>query len=190
MKIFIRFAALGLFLFAHTTLFSQNISKYLDDGRIAGCRNILSIGYDPLSRELPVSFEHWVVSRFSIVLGGGPISIARQSWLIPDEPLTMKQSGIGLSAFIKAKVYFGKFPERAYITMYPRFNLMDHKVFTDAAILNFGYQRLIVNKILLGAEAGFGFRFYHDESWAFQEGDSDLSWQPHFPLTVNISYLF
>lgn len=190
MKIFIYWTCVVLMISQGKGGYSQDISRYLDDGYRAGCRNIISIGYDPLSGEVPMAFEHRALSKFSYVIGGGPICIARQNWLIPDEPLPIKQSGIGLSVFIKAKIYFHKFPERAYLSLYPRISLMDHKVFSDLFILNFGYQRIIVKKVLLGVEAGFGFRFYHDSSWAFRQGDSDLTWQPHFPVSINIGYLF
>lgn len=190
MKIFVYCSFVILLISQGNRGYSQDISRYLDDGFKAGGRNIISIGYDPLSGEVPMAFEHRVMSNFSCVIGGGPISISRQNWLIPDEPLPIKQSGIGLSAFIKAKIYFHKFPERAYFTLYPRINLMDHKVFSDLFILNIGYQRIIVKKILLGVETGIGVRFYHDSSWAFWQGDSDLTWQPHIPVSINIGYLF
>ncbi len=190
MRTFLYSSFLSFFLIISICSYSQDISRYLADGGKSESRNIISFGYDPLNGEFPIKFEHWVVSRFSYEIGGGPVLIDRQNWLLPDEPLPIKQSGLGFSAFIKAKVYFKKFPERFYITLYPKFNFMDHKVFTDAAILNVGYQRIILNRVMLGVESGFGFRIFKDPSWAFEEGDQGITWQPQIPLSLNIGYLF
>ncbi|NVO20197.1 MAG: hypothetical protein HXX13_10875 [Bacteroidetes bacterium] len=172
-----------------TKVFSQDISRYLDDGNVSGCKNIISIGYDPLNGELPFKFEHSVLRKFSYEVGGGPVWLSRQNWLVFDDPLPIKERGLGFSAFIKAKLYFGNFPERAYITIYPKLNWLDHKIYIDAAVLNIGYQRIIVNKLIIGAETGFGFRIYRDPSQEFLEDQSYIIWKPHIPLTFNISFL-
>jgi hypothetical protein len=190
MKFYILFIFTALILILSTEGKSQDISQYLKDGNRSESKNIISIGYDPLNGELPIKLEHWVVSRFAFEIGGGPVWLTKQNWLLPDDPLPIKQTGLGFSAFLKAKVYFSKFPERHYITIYPKINVMDHKVFVDAAILNLGYQRIIFNKILLGVEAGFGFRIYRDPSWIVIEGESDIIWSPHVPVSINLGYLF
>ena len=182
--------SVSLLLMLTTETYSQNISRFLEDGHVSESKNILSIGYDLLNGEIPFKIEHSVTSKFSFEVGGGPVWLAKQNWLFMDNPLPIKETGVGFSAFIKVKLYFRTFPERMYITIYPKINWLDHAVFTDAAVMNVGYQRIIVNKILLGAEAGFGFRIYRDTSWAFLGEKSEIIWKPQIPLTCNISYLF
>ena len=174
----------AIVLFENTSVFSQDISQYLNDGGVSQAKSIISIGYDPLNGVLPISFERLLVSRLSLVVGGGPVWLKIQGFLSPDDPLPIKHTGIGYTAFIKAKVYFRQFPERFYTAIYPRFTVMDNKLFMDIALVNAGYQRIVFRKIILGAEAGVVFRFYNDSM------EAGSSTQIQLPVTVNFGYLF
>jgi len=145
-------------------LYSQDISGYLDDGIGSKGKNILKIAFDPLNGELPLIFEHSFGEKFSLEAGGGPVWIAMQNRFYKDEPLPINQTGVGFTAWIRPKVYFRSYPEQFYISAYPKFTVMDKKLFFDVAWMNIGYQRIILNRLVIAAEVGVGFRFYKDSS--------------------------
>lgn len=166
---------------------SQDISKYLDDGTNRTALNIISAGIDPLNISFPVKFERRVVRKFSYVIAVAPLVIEKQHWF--DEFPSIKPTGIGFSASVRAKVYTKSFPERFYFNLYPQITVMDGKRFIDACAGG-GYQRIIFRKIAIGAEIGFGFRFFKDTNYGVLEGESDWWGIPYFPVSVNLGYLF
>jgi len=182
--------AIVLLLFYSTGVNSQNISKYLNDGTHSTSKNIIFIGYDAFNGELPIIFEHSVISKFSFQAGGGPLWLAKQSFMHPDEPLPLKQTVMGWNAFIKAKIYLGTFPERFYVTIYPEINLMDKKIFYDISIFNVGYQRVILKKLVVGAEVGATFRLYKDPIVAGSVELKNTSVVFQIPATLQMGYLF
>ncbi len=182
-KILITLLLLLLGIFAK----SQDISKYLDDGVKGTARNIISVGIDPLNLSIPIKFERRVVNKLSYIIAVAPLVIEKQKWF--DEFPSIKPTGIGFSASLRAKVYSGLFPERIYFSMYPQISFMDGKRFIDACVGG-GYQRIIFRKIAISADIGFGFRNFKDTNYGILEGESDWGLIPYFPVSVNLGYLF
>jgi len=166
---------------------SQNISKYLDDGTNKTAHNILSVGIDPVNISFPVKFERRVIRNFAYVIAVAPLLIEKQHWF--DEFPSIKPTGIGFSASVRAKIYAKAFPERIYFNLYPQISFMDGKMFIDACAGG-GYQRIIFRKIAISADIGFGFRFFKDTNYGVLEGESDWGAIPYFPFSVNLGYLF
>jgi len=96
---------------------------------------------------------------------------------------------MGYSASIRAKYYYNEFPERMYFIFYPQINIMDGMIFTDV-IGSIGYQRVILRKIVISGDAGFGFRFFKDPRYSNYASEVQSTIIPHFPVTVNVGYLF
>ena len=181
----------AIFLVACTSLYSQNISKYLDNGIRSEGKNILKIGYDPLNGELPLIYEHLAIkNKFSFEVGAGPVWLEKQNNLHPDEPLPIKQTGLGFTAWIRPKVYFRSYPERIYVSSYPKFTIMDKKLFIDIALLNIGYQRIVLRRMIIAAEAGLAFRFYKDPLWEGSVEVSNTTVHIQVPVMVNLGYMF
>ena len=67
---------------------------------------------------------------------------------------------------------------------------MDKKLFFDVALMNIGYQRIILNRIVIAAEVGVGFRFYKNSSGNSSVEHSDNTVQILFPVLLNLGYLF
>lgn len=186
MNIFkISFTSLLLFLSIFGN--SQNIAKYLDDGSNRTSRNILSVGFDPFNGELPVKFERKLTMNLACVVTASALVIEKQNWFDDDSPI--KPDGIGYSASIRVKYYYNEFPERMYFSLYPQINVMDGIVFTDV-IGSLGYQRVILRKIVISGDVGFGFRFFKDPRYSNYEMEVQSTIIPHFPVTVNVGYLF
>jgi hypothetical protein len=180
-----------IFLIACTSLlYSQDISSYLDDGVGSEGRNNIKIAFDPLNGELPLIFEHSFGRKFSLEVGSGPVWIAMQNRFQQDDPLPIKQTGVGFTIWVRPKVFFHTYPERLYVSAYPKLTVMDNKLFFDVAWMNFGYQRIILNRIVIGAEVGVGFRFFETSSGDISDEQFDN--QVHFllPVLINIGYLF
>ena len=182
-KIFISSCLLFLSIFVK----SQNISKYLDDGTNRTAHNLLSIGFDPINISFPVKFERRVVRNFAYVVAVAPLIIEKQRWF--DEFPSIKPTGIGFSASVRAKIYAKAFPERTYFNLYPQISVMDGKIFIDAC-LGGGYQRIIFRKITISADIGFGFRYFKDTNYGVLEGETGWGAIPYFPVSVNLGYLF
>jgi hypothetical protein len=124
-----------LFWLACTSfLYSQDISGYLDDGIGSEGKNMLKIAYDPLNGELPLIFEHSFGRKFSLETGTGPVWIAMQNRFQKDDPLPIKQTGLGFTVWVRPKVYFRTYPERIYVSSYPKITVMDNKLFFDVRL--------------------------------------------------------
>ena len=171
-------------------LYSQDISGYLDDGIGSEGKNMLKIAFDPLNGELPLIFEHSFGRKFSLEAGAGPVWIAMQNRFQKDDPLPIKQTGFGFTAWVRPKVYFRTYPERIYVSVYPKFTVMDKKLFFDVALMNIGYQRILLNRIVIAAEVGAEFRFYKNSSGNSSVEGFDNPVHILFPVLVNIGYLF
>jgi hypothetical protein len=173
-------------LFLSIFIKSQNISKYLDDGTKRTARSIISVGFDPVNGSLPIKFERRLAKNFAYVVAVAPLLIEKQSWF--DEYPSIKQTGIGFSASIRAKVYFKQFPERMYINLYPQITIMDGKVFTEP-LVSLGYQRVLFRTIVINADIGFGFRIFKDTCFGVLEGETARGLIPYVPVSINIGYL-
>ncbi|MCX6305922.1 MAG: hypothetical protein NT040_13250 [Bacteroidetes bacterium] len=180
-----------LFGIAFTScLLSQDISGYLDDGISSKGRNILKIAFDPLNGELPLIFEHSFGRKFSLEAGAGPVWIAMQNRFQTEDPLPIKQTGVGFTAWVRPKVYFRSYPEQLYFSAYPKFTVMDKKLFFDVALLNIGYQRILLRRIVIAGEVGAEFRFYKNSSGNSSAEGSDNTVHILFPVLLNLGYLF
>jgi hypothetical protein len=166
---------------------SQDISKYLDDGSKGTARAIISVGFDPVNGSLPVKFERRVAKNFAYVIAVAPLLIEKQKWY--DEEPSIKKTGIGVSASIRAKFYFREFPERMYVNLYPQITIMDGKVFIEP-LISLGYQRVIFRKIVINTDIGFGFRIFNDTCFGVLEGETAGGLIPYVPVSINIGYLF
>ena len=171
-------------------LHSQDISGYLDDGIKSEGKNMLKIAFDPLNGELPVIFEHSFHRKFSLEAGAGPVWIAMQNRIQKDDPLPIKQTGLGFTAWVRPKVYFRMYPERFYVSFYPKFTVMDKKLFFDVAWMNIGYQRILLNRIVIAAEVGVEFRFYKNSSGNSSVEGFDYPMHIQIPVLLNVGYLF
>ena len=170
-------------------LHSQDISGYLDDGIGSEGKNMLKIAFDPLNGELPLIFEHSFGRKFSLEAGAGPVWIAMQNRIQLNDSLPIKQNGVGFTIWVRPKLYFKTYPERFYLSSYPKLTIMDHKLFFDVAWLNIGYQRILWNRIVIAAEVGMEFRFYKSASKIPGEG-SENQMNLLFPVLLNLGYLF
>ncbi len=181
-----------LFFFASTSpfLYSQDISRYLDDGFSTKGKNMLKIAIDPLNGELPVTFEHSFGSKFSLEVGTGPVWIDLQNRFYPDDPLQIKQTGVGFTAWVRPKVYFRTYPEKLYVSVYPKLTVMDKKLFFDVALMNFGYQRIILRRIVVSGEVGVGFRFYKNPPGTIYDEGFDYTTHFLLPVLISFGYLF
>ncbi|HSN50725.1 MAG TPA: hypothetical protein VLR52_05790, partial [Bacteroidales bacterium] len=173
-----------------SSLYSQDISGYLDDGIGSEGKNMFKIAFDPLNGELPLIFEHSFGRKFSLEAGTGPIWIAMQNLIQQDDSLPIKQTGLGFTAWIRPKVYFRSYPEQFYFSVYPKFTVMDKKLFFDVAWMNIGYQRIILNRLVFAAEVGVGFRFYKDSSGTISAEQSENMVHILFPVLLSLGYLF
>lgn len=164
---------------------SQDISKYLDDGVNGTARNIISVGYDPIYTMFPVKYERKVNSSFAYVIAASPLLIEKQLWLV--DVYSMKKSGPGFSASIRAKLYPKNFPERFFVSLFPQFSVMDGKLFTDACV-SVGYQRVLFQKMVINIDVIAGPRFYKDSYYEDVEPESEF--MPYGTVTLNVGYLF
>jgi len=165
---------------------SQDISKYLDDGVHRTAKHIISIGYDVVTVSIPIKYEKKVFKGFSYVIAIAPFLIEKQRWY--DSDPSIHHTGVGFSASIRPKFYPKAFPERGYFSLYPQFTLMNGKLFTDV-LFSFGYQRIIFRKLVFSPEIGCGFRFYKDTNSGIYDENETL-FIPHFPVSVNLGFLF
>ena len=180
-----------LFWIACTScLHSQDISGYLDDGIRSEGKNMLKIAFDPLNGELPLVFEHSFGRKFSLEAGAGPVWIAMQNRFQTEDPLPVEQSGVGFTAWVRPKLYFRSYPEKLYFSVYPKFTVMDKKLFFDVALINIGYQRILLRRIVIAGEVGAGFRFYKNPSGNSSTEDSGNTVHILFPVLLNLGYLF
>lgn len=170
-------------------LYSQDISGYLDDGIGSKGENILKIAFDPVNGEFPVIYEHSFHRKFSLETGIGPVLIAMQNRIQLNDPLPIKQNGVGFTIWVRPKIYFKTYPERFYLSSYPKLTIMDHTLFFDVAWLNIGYQRILWNRIAIAAEVGMEFRFYRSAGNISGEG-SENKMNLLFPVLLNLGYLF
>jgi hypothetical protein len=180
-----------LLLFAGTSfLYSQDISGYLDDGFSTEGKNMLKIAFDPLNGELPLIFEHSFGRKFSLEAGIGPVWIAMQNRFQQDDPLPIKQNGVGFTAWVRPKIYFRTYPEKLYVSVYPKFTVMDKKLFFDVALMNIGYQRILLRRIVIAGEVGVGFRFYKNPPGnSLDEGFGNTA-HVLLPVLLSLGYLF
>lgn len=170
--------------------FSQDISRYLDDGIPAMGRNVIKIAYNPLYGELPLIYEHAFGKKFSLEGGAGPVWNATEGRIYIEDTLPIQHAGMGYTFFIRPKIYFHTYPERFYISSYPKLTVMDGTLFWDIAVLNFGYQRAIRNKIIIAVECGVGFRIYKTKSDILWDESYETLVQPYLPIMITLGYLF
>jgi hypothetical protein len=170
--------------------FSQDISKYLNDGIGSGGNNILKIAIDPLNGSLPLIWEHSFGWKFSIEAGAGPVLNSLQNRFYPDEPLPVKQNGVGFTVWVRPKFYLRTYPERFYVSIYPRLTIMDHTLFWDVAWFNIGYQRTLWNRLVIAGEFGAGFRFYKNSDGMDPYGEPDNRVHFILPVLIQFGYLF
>ena len=67
---------------------------------------------------------------------------------------------------------------------------MDKKLFFDVALMNIGYQRILLRRIVIAGEVGAGFRFYKNpQGNVYDEG---FDYTAHFllPVLLSFGYLF
>ena len=169
-------------------LYSQDISRYLDDGIGSAGKNMIKIGFDPLNGELPLIYEHSFGKKFSLEAGAGPVWIAMQNRYLIVDSLPIKQNGMGFTIWVRPKFYYRTYPERFYLSIYPKLTVMDQKLFFDVAG-TIGYQRILWNRVVIAAEAGVEVRFYKAAS-NFPGEDSETQMNLLFPILLNVGYLF
>jgi hypothetical protein len=107
-------------LLTGSALLAQNVSKYFNDGGISARSKILKIGYDPLNGELPFTFEHPVIKRFTMEWGAGPVFLSRQTKRYSEEPLPIDQSGVGMTAWGNLRLYLTGDYEKWHIGFQPK----------------------------------------------------------------------
>jgi len=181
---------LFLLLFSTLYAYSQDISKYLDDGGFSAGRMILKIGYDPINGALPIMFEHALNRRFSVEWSAGLVSLQRQNKLYSGDPLPIAASGLGYSFSGCFKIWLSAFPERSYVGLRPGVTLMSGKTFTDLVYCNYGYQRAITGKCMLAIEMGIGVRLFKNTATYGDIDFTDTDTRFIFPLTIKTGYMF
>ncbi|MEI6899226.1 MAG: hypothetical protein WCL00_05065 [Bacteroidota bacterium] len=169
-------------------LYSQDISRYLDDGISSTGKNMIKIGFDPWNGELPLIYEHKFLRNFSLEAGTGPVWISMQDRIQLIDTLPIKKDGLGFTIWVRPKLYYKSFPERFYMSIYPKLTIMDHKLFFDVGGL-IGYQRIIWNRVVIAAEVGVEVRLYKAAS-DFPGEDSETRMNLLFPVMLNLGYLF
>jgi hypothetical protein len=169
---------------------AQDISKYLDDGGFSTGSKILKVSIDPLNGILPVLFEHRLNKKMSLEWGAGLVSIQRQNWRYSANPLPIASSGTGYMATGALKLYLHSFPERSYFALRTGLSKMSGKLFTDAASMNFGYQRPVVGKWMIDLEIGLGLRIFEYTTMygaiAYTDKDTRLT----IPVSIKTGYMF
>lgn len=179
---------LGL-LFVSLSNFSQDISKYLDDGGFSKGSKIVKIGYDPLNGVIPIYFEHALNKKFSLEWEAGLVSIKRQNWLYGYDPLPIDPDGLGFTASVGFRIYLRTFPEPFYCTLRSGITSMSGTLFTDAISCSLGYQVPIKGRWMVDMEAGFGIRVFKDKM--FEELDiieRDVRFT--LPVSIKTGYMF
>jgi hypothetical protein len=177
-------------LFSTLYAYSQDISKYLDDGGFSAGRMILKIGYDPINGVLPLQFEHALNRRFSVEWSAGLVSLKRQNKLYSEDPLPIAASGLGYSFSGCFKIWLHAFPERSYIGLRPGVTLMSGKTFNDLMYCNYGYQRAITGKWMVAIELGVGVRIFKNTKTYGDIDITDMDSRFIFPLTIKTGYMF
>ena len=181
---------LFVLLFSSIYAYSQDISKYLDDGGFSAGRMILKTGYDPINGVLPVLFEHALNKRFSVEWEAGLVSLQRQNKLYSDNPLPIAASGLGYTFSGCLKIWLRAFPERSYVGLRPGVTLMSGKTFTDLMYLNYGYQRAITGKWMVALEMGVGVRLFKNTTTFGDIDFTDTDSRFLFRLTIKTGYMF
>ncbi len=179
-----------ILLSAQSTVFSQDISKYLDDGGFSSSTKIIKIGFDPINGELPLYFEHALGKHISLEWSAGLVSLQRQNWLYSNNPLPIASTGLEYTFSCSMKIYLESFPERMYIAFRPGLSIMSGKLFTDIAAFNYGYQRPIHGKWLIDAEIGIGVRRFKNTTMFGGIDYTDTESRFLIPVSIKTGYMF
>jgi len=179
-----------ILLLMRSTVFAQDISKYLDDGGFSTSTKIIKIGFDPINGELPLYFEHALGKHISLEWSAGLVSLQRQNWRYSENPLPIASKGLGYTFSGSMKIYLKSFPERSYIAFRPGISILSGKVYTDIVVFNYGYQRPILGKWLIAAEIGMGIRLFENTTMFGGIDYTDNESRFLIPVSIKTGYLF
>ncbi|MFZ4549588.1 MAG: hypothetical protein ACOYN4_19225 [Bacteroidales bacterium] len=184
------FGFIFVLLLSHFTVFSQDISKYLDDGGFSTSKKIIKIGFDPINGFLPILFEHALGKHISLEWSAGLVSLQRQNWLYSNNPLPIGSKGLGYTFSGSMKIFLKSFPERSYIAFKPGISIMSRKIYTDIVAFNYGYQRPIHGKWLVAGEIGIGVRLFKNTTMFGGIDYTDNESRFLIPVSIKTGYLF
>lgn len=177
-------------LLVRSIVFSQDISKYLDDGGFSTSTKIIKIGFDPINGELPLYFEHALGKHISLEWSSGLVWLQRQNWRYSENPLPIASKGLGYTFSGSLKIFLKSFPERAYIAFRPGISIMSGKIYTDIIAFNYGYQRPILGKWMVAGEIGMGVRLFENTTMFGGIDYTDNESRFLVPVSIKTGYLF
>jgi len=185
-----RIGFIFILLLMRSTVFSQDISKYLDDGGFSTSTKIIKIGFDPINGELPLCFEHALGKHISLEWSAGLVWLQRQNWRYSENPLPIASKGLGYTFSGSMKIYLKSFPERSYIAFRPGISILSGKIYTDLTAFNYGYQRPIHGKWLIAGEIGIGVRLFKNTTMFGGIDYTDNESRFLIPVSIKTGYLF
>jgi hypothetical protein len=181
---------LSFLLLTGSGLLAQDVSKFFDDGGISARSKIIKIGYDPVNGELPFIFEHTLFKRVTVEWGAGPVFLNRQTKRYSEEPLPIDNSGVGMTAWGKLRLYLKGDYEKWHIGFQPKITFMSNQRFTDIVFFNGGYQFLFDNRFVLDLEAGMGVRAFKYTTMVGSIPYTDNDTRFFIPVLIKAGYIF